>query len=77
MDVAESYEKFHKEEHLIYWAANVYEFFAIFTFVRNHIKQKEHQKENKHEKVLNIIHLINFLFHGFVNMLNYIDASLM
>ena len=72
--VAESYEKFHKKKMSIYPAANVYAFCAIFTFVRNDTKSKEHQQENKHEKVLNIMHLINFLFHGFANMFN---ASLM
>ena len=75
LDVAESYEKFHKEKHSIYWAANVYEFCAIFTFVTNHIKQKEHQQENKHEKVLNIMHLINFLFHGFCKYKCIIDVK--
>ena len=71
--VAESYEKFHKKIS-IYPAGNVYAFCAIFTFVRNDTKSKAHQQENKHEKVLNIMHLINFLFHGFANMFN---ASLM
>ena len=69
--VAESYEKFHKKKMSIYPAANVYAFCAIFTF---DTKSQEHQQENKHEKVLNIMHLINFLFHGFANMFN---ASLM
>ena len=36
--VAESYEKFHKEKYSVYWEANVYEFCAIFTFVRNDTK---------------------------------------
>ena len=72
--VAESYEKFHKDKYSLYPAENVYAFCAIFIFVRNDTKSKEHQQENKHEKVLNIMHLINFLFHGFANMFN---ASLM
>ena len=71
--VAESYEKFTKKMS-IHSTANAYAFCAIFTLVRNDTKSKEHQQENKHEQVLNIIHLINFLFHGFANMLN---ASLM
>ena len=72
--VAESYEKFHKAKYSIYPAANVYAFFAIFIIVRNDTKSKEHQQENKHENVSNIMHLINLLFHGFANMFN---ASLM
>ena len=42
--VAESYEKFHKEKYSVYWEANVYEFCAIFTFVK---MTQNHRSINK------------------------------